>query len=192
MLEFFRELRIPRSEWDDPALDVGNTPKRMARMLRDELLASYKPGALADLEKRFTLFPSDGQDAMVVEGPLSFSSMCGHHMLPFIGEAFVGYIPGKYVIGASKIPRVVTFYSQMLQIQERLSRQVADFLFHKAEAKLVIVQMRAKHLCMGIRGVKQAHSKMVTTAIRPQPEDPSDEAWRGVLHEFYSQVALLK
>lgn len=192
MLEFFRELGIPEEEWADPGLDIANTPRRMAKMLRDEILVSYKPGSLEELKRRFTCFESDGNDGMVFEGPINFHSTCAHHLLPFSGHAYVAYIPDKKLVGASKLPRVVEHYARMLQIQERLGRQVAEFISNEAGARLVIVLMSAVHLCMRCRGVKQQNTKMVTTAIRPQPDGTTGSEWRGVLDEFYHQLQFSK
>jgi len=192
LLEFFKDLGIPQSEWDDPALDIANTPRRITKMLRNELLVSYQPGALADLKSRFTKFPSDGRDAMVLEGPIDFHSTCAHHLLPFSGEAYVGYIPGASLVGASKLPRVVEHYARMLQIQERLARQTASFIHGEAGARLVIVLMSASHLCMRCRGVRQQRTRMVTTAIEPNPGTWTSEEeirYRGVLNEFYAQLS---
>lgn len=188
--QLFVELGVPQGEWEDSGLDISNTPKRIARMLRDELLTSYRPGARDELLRRFTCFNSDGEDAMVVEGPISFYSMCAHHMLSFSGEAYVGYIPDRLIIGASKIPRVIDFFARMLQIQERLARQTADFILEHAQPRWVGVLLVADHLCMQVRGVKQANSRMVTTAIRPQPTITQED--RGVIDEFYRQVEMLR
>ena len=160
-------------------------------MLLEELLASYAPGALDALKARFTCFPSDGEDSMVFEGPIDFHSTCAHHLLPFSGQAYIAYIPGSKLVGASKLPRVVEHFARMLQIQERLARQTAEFIHEEADAKVVIVLMSAAHLCMRCRGVKQQNTKMVTTAVRPQPSGEENAAWRGVLNEFYSQLALV-
>jgi GTP cyclohydrolase I len=191
MRSFFSELRIPKGEWADPSLDIENTPRRIAKMLKDEMLSSYHPGAYADLCRRFTCFPSDGNDAMVLMAGIDFTSMCSHHMLPFSGVAHVAYIPGNVVVGASKIPRVVTHYSHMLQIQERMSRQIADFIYRKAQARVVVVLLSASHNCIRCRGIKQQNVQMVTTAIRPAPGGPNDPLLRGILDEFYSQIQLL-
>jgi GTP cyclohydrolase I len=192
MLEFFRELGIPDSEWEDKGLDIKKTPHRMAKMLRDEILVSYKPGSLEELRRRFTCFDSDGEDGMVFEGPIDFHSTCAHHLLPFSGQAYVAYIPDRKLVGASKLPRVVEHFARMLQIQERLGRQVAEFIHEEAEARLVIVLMSAIHLCMRCRGVKQQNTKMITTAVRPQPTGEADAEWRGVLQEFYYQLQFSK
>lgn len=186
----FESLRIPQSEIDDTGLDVRNTPARVARMYRDELLSSYKPGAYEELCNRFTCFDSDGKDSLIVLGPCDFHSLCGHHMLPFTGEAWVGYIPGQKIVGASKVPRVVEFYSRMLQIQERMGRQIADFIYEQAKAKCVLVHIKAQHLCIACRGVRAQNVRMLTTAVAPVPTGP--DAHRAVIDEFYSQIAIAK
>ena len=135
-------------------------------MLQDELLASYQPGALDDLRKRFTTFPTGGAGEMVTEGPIPFFSLCAHHMLPFIGEAFVGYLPGDRLVGLSKIPRVVRFFSQKLQMQERLTMEIADFLDDELKPLGVIVVMRARHFCMEARGVRTPGVLTRTSALR--------------------------
>lgn len=187
---FLRELGVPPAEWDDPGLDLGNTPKRIAKALRDELLSSYKPAAEQELIARFTTFSSDGRDALVTSGPFSYYSLCAHHILPFYGECYVGYLPGERLVGASKIPRVIDHYSRMLQIQERLARQVAAFIHDQAGAQWVGVIMRGSHMCMQCRGVKQAGASMLTTSVCPKPEGPDDQ--RALIDEFYRQVAMLR
>jgi GTP cyclohydrolase I len=186
----FRELGVPQQEWEDRGLDIHNTPARVAKMLREELLASYKPGAYEDLCRRFTCFASDGMDSLVVEGPIDFHSMCAHHMLTFSGEAYVGYLPGPLLVGASKLVRAVDYYARMLQIQERMGRQIADFVMTQAQAKASIVLLKANHLCMRCRGVKQSRTSMLTTAIRPEPAQFGLDS--GLIQEFYQAVELLR
>jgi GTP cyclohydrolase I len=178
----FRELGVPEQEWEDRGLDIRNTPGRVARMYRDELLSSYRPGAHEDLIRKFTCFDEKGDDAMVVEGPISFHSLCAHHCLPFSGEAYVGYIPDQKIVGASKLARVVTHYSHMLQIQERMGRQVAEFILEHAQPKAVLVTITAAHYCMRCRGVKQENTRLVTTTIRPLPVATER---RDIVEEFY-------
>lgn len=192
LTEFFHELHIPEQEWGHSELDIAKTPHRVSKMLRDEMLASYKPGAHQALLDKFTCFPSDGKDALVLIGPTDFSSLCSHHMLPFIGSAYVGYVPGPKVVGASKIPRVVDYFARMLQIQERMTRQIADFIHEQAEAKAVICLIDSAHTCMRCRGVKQMNSRMVTTAIRPNPEGDFGGSVRGLVDEFYQQLAIIR
>ena len=185
---FFQELGVPEKEWLDRGLDINNTPKRVARMYRDELLSSYQPGAEARLINRFTCFDVAGDDSMVTEGPITFTSLCAHHMLPFEGEAWVGYIPGDVLIGASKFARVVEHYSRMLQIQERMTQQIARFLAAQAGCTAVLVLLRAKHLCMTCRGVRQGSARMATTAVLPK-SIVADR--RDIITEFYEQIRIL-
>ncbi len=190
MAAFFKSLNIPQAEWEDPTLDVSATPIRVARMYQDELLASYKPGAYDDLVSRFTTFPNERADApLVTQGPFTFTSVCSHHMVAFSGEAYIGYLPGDFIIGASKPARVLEHFSRKLQIQERLGEQIADFLYEKAKARWVGVTLVALHGCMHARGVRQLSSRMVTTSLRPI-DGPSD--FRHVTEEFYTQCSFLK
>jgi len=106
----------------------------------------------------------ESSDEMVVLRGISFHSTCEHHLLPFYGEASVGYLPGK-VVGISKLARLVDSYARRLQIQERLTRQVADAIEQHLEARGVGVIVRAHHLCMGCRGVRQQGTEMVTSSM---------------------------
>ncbi len=184
---FFKSLNVPMEDLEHRGLDMQATPARVAKMYRDDLLSAYKPGAYDDLDSRFTVFDTLEDDSMITMGPIEFSSLCSHHFLPFVGVAYVGYIPGEKLIGASKIPRVVEFYSRMAQIQERMATQVADFVLEHAGAVAVLVLIRAKHLCMSCRGVRK-YSEMVTTAVRPKQALFEN---REAITEFYSQISLL-
>ena len=135
-------------------------------MLATELLGSYRPGALDELKERFTTFPAAGSSEMVTLGPIPFVSNCAHHVLPFLGEAFVGYIPGARLVGLSKIPRAVDFFSRKLQMQERLTTEIADFLEEELRPKGVIVLLKARHLCMEARGVRTPGVMTRTSALR--------------------------
>jgi GTP cyclohydrolase I len=187
-LSFFKGLNIPQQEFADGALDLKSTPKRIVKMYREELLAGYIDGAEQALIDSFTCFPSDGNDAMVFIGPIDYTSLCAHHLLPFTGAAYVAYIPEEKVVGASKIPRVVTHYSRMLQIQERLTRQVVDFVMEHASPRLVVALFEGAHQCMRCRGVKQANTQMITTAIRPDHGRTLPKA----IDEFYQQLQFAK
>src|SRR5512141_1741731 len=107
----------------------------------------------------------ESSDELIVLRGIEFHSTCEHHMLPFYGTASVGYLPGK-VVGISKLARLVNCFARRLQIQERLTRQVADAIETHLEARGVAVVIRAHHLCMGCRGVKQPDSALVTSAMR--------------------------
>jgi GTP cyclohydrolase I len=104
-------------------------------------------------------------DEMVVVREIEFASLCEHHLLPFIGHAHVAYIPRERIIGLSKIPRVVDMFARRLQIQEHLTRQIADFLMEVLQPQGVAVVIDALHLCASIRGVKKSQARMVTSAM---------------------------
>jgi GTP cyclohydrolase I len=116
---------------------------------------------------RATTFPNDdGYDQLIVARAIPFHSLCMHHLLPFHGVAHVGYLPGERIIGLSKLGRVVEFFGRDLQIQERLTTQIADWLQCELEPKGVGVVLEAEHLCMSLRGVQKLGAKTVTSALR--------------------------
>ncbi len=147
---------------EDPSREgLIRTPERVRRMY-DELTAGYRvdPDALMNGAS----FSVD-YDEMVVVRDIEFFSLCEHHLLPFVGKAHVGYLPRGRVIGLSKIPRVVDMYAQRLQIQERLTVQVADFLMERLEPKGVACVIEATHMCTMMRGVKKQEATMVTSSM---------------------------
>ena len=143
-------------------VDLGNegvrdTPRRMARSYA-ELLT---PTAFTA-----TTFPNDaGYDGLVVATGIPFHSLCEHHLLPFVGVAHVGYLPGECIIGLSKLARVVELFARDLQVQERLTSQVAGWLDEHLMPKGVGVVLEAEHLCMSLRGVQAAGARTVTSAL---------------------------
>lgn len=140
---------------------LEQTPARVARMY-DELLAGYRVDPQAMINE--ALFDVD-YDEMVIVKDIEFYSLCEHHMLPFLGRAHVAYLPSGRVIGLSKIPRVVDLFARRLQVQERLTRQVAECLQDLLDAQGVGVVMEARHFCMMMRGVEKQHSGTVTSAM---------------------------
>ncbi|UCG23957.1 MAG: GTP cyclohydrolase I FolE [Chloroflexota bacterium] len=146
--------------------DVGReglerTPHRVAKMY-DEILAGYDMdpvkivnGALFDVE----------YDEMIVVKDIEYFSMCEHHMLPFYGRAHVAYIPSEKIIGLSKIPRIVEMYARRLQVQERLTSQIADLIDEVLQPLGVAVVVEGAHMCSMMRGVKKEHPRMVTSAM---------------------------
>jgi GTP cyclohydrolase I len=137
------------------------TPDRVARMY-EELLAGYWVDPVAMInEACFNVT----YDEMVVVRDIEFYSLCEHHMLPFLGRAHVAYLPKGRVIGLSKIPRVVDMYARRLQVQERLTRQIADFIQGLLEPHGVAVVVEALHLCSMMRGVKKHGARMTTSAM---------------------------
>ena len=153
---------ILESVGEDPGRDgLRDTPARVSRMY-DELLAGYKldPAALIN----DALFEVE-YDEMVVVRDIEFYSLCEHHVIPFLGHAHVAYVPRGKIIGLSKIPRVVDAFARRLQVQERLTRQVADFLTEALQPQGVGVVLEAIHLCSMMRGVKKSDARMVTSAM---------------------------
>jgi GTP cyclohydrolase IA len=147
---------------EDPSREgLAGTPERVRRMY-DELTAGYHvdPDALLN----GACFNVD-YDEMVVVRDIEFFSLCEHHLLPFIGRAHVGYLPRGRVVGLSKIPRIVDMYAKRLQLQERLTVQVADYLMERLEPKGVACVVEATHLCTMMRGVKKQEATMVTSSM---------------------------
>jgi len=146
---------------EDPDREgLRNTPDRVARMYT-ELLSGYN----ADPAKIINgaLF-NINYDEMVLVRDIEFYSLCEHHMLPFIGRAHVAYLPAGKVIGLSKIPRIVDMYARRLQIQERMTRQIADLLQTTLQPQGVAVVIEGMHLCSMMRGVKKHDARMTTSA----------------------------
>jgi GTP cyclohydrolase I len=141
---------------------LERTPERVARMY-DELLAGYRVDPFQLINE--ALFNVEYDD-MVIVRDIEFYSMCEHHLLPFLGKAHVAYIPEGQVIGLSKIPRVVDLFARRLQVQERMTRQIADFLEAAVHPQGIGVVVEGLHLCSKIRGVKKSESRMVTSAMK--------------------------
>lgn len=158
--EAVRNLLIAFGE-DVDREGLENTPNRVARMY-DEVLAGYRVDPFAMINE--AIFDVD-YDEMVIVRDIDFYSMCEHHMLPFIGRAHVAYIPNGKVIGLSKIPRIVDLFARRLQVQERMTRQIADFLETAIHPLGVAVVVEGLHLCSKIRGVKKANARMVTSTM---------------------------
>jgi GTP cyclohydrolase I len=143
---------------DVEAEGLEETPRRVAEAYAELLTPQpFRP----------TTFPNDeGYDELIVARAIPFHSLCMHHMLPFHGVAHVGYLPGERIIGLSKLGRVVEFFSRDLQIQERLTTQVADWLERELEPKGVGVVLEAEHMCMSLRGVQKLGAQTLTSALR--------------------------
>ena len=147
---------------EDPQRDgLRHTPARVARMYA-ELLSGYHTDAAALING--ALFDVD-YDEMVVVKSIEYYSLCEHHLLPFYGHAHVAYIPRNKVLGLSKIPRVVDMFARRLQVQERMTRQIADFLENVLHPQGVAVVVEGAHLCAMMRGVKKANARMVTSSL---------------------------
>ena len=142
----------------DPASPhLADTPRRVARSYA-ELLT----GRQFDL----TTFPNDeGYDELVIARDIPLQSLCEHHLLPFSGVAHIGYLPGERILGLSKLARVLEVFARDLQVQERLTQQVADWLQEHLAPRGVGVVVEAEHLCMSLRGVRATGARTVTSAL---------------------------
>jgi GTP cyclohydrolase I len=142
---------------DVDAAALEETPRRVADAYAE--LLTPQPF-------RATTFPNDdGYDQLIVARAIPFHSLCMHHLLPFHGVAHIGYLPGERIIGLSKLGRVVEFFSRDLQIQERLTTQIAAWLQRELEPRGVGVVLEAEHLCMSLRGVQKLGAKTVSSAL---------------------------
>lgn len=147
---------------EDPHREgLKNSPLRVARMYA-ELLAGYKTNPVALVNG--AIFEVS-YDEMVIVRDIEFYSMCEHHLLPFMGRVHVAYIPNGKVIGLSKIPRIVDMFAKRLQVQERMTRQIADFIRDVLKPQGVAVVVEALHLCTMMRGVRKHDARMTTSAM---------------------------
>jgi len=159
--DLYRELLVRIGE--DPTRDgLIDTPTRMEKALKF-LTRGYTMDVNTVLHE--ALFDVD-YDEMVIVKDIEFFSMCEHHLLPFFGKAHVAYVPNGKVIGLSKIPRLVDVFARRLQVQERLTTEIADAIDEAIHPQGVAVIMEAQHLCMMMRGVEKQHSATVTSAMR--------------------------
>ena len=161
---FLRALRV-----DLETESLRDTPARMARAYAE--MFGPRPFDL-------TTFPNDeGYDEMVVARSIPVQSVCEHHLLPFVGVAHVGYLPGGRILGLSKLARVVELFARRPQTQERLTQQVADWLEANLSPRGVGVVVEAEHLCMTVRGVRAAGASTVTSALHGRLRtDPASRA----------------
>jgi GTP cyclohydrolase I len=149
---------------------LERTPDRVEKALR-YLTSGYEQDAKEILND--AMFVED-YDEMVIVKDIDFSSLCEHHLLPFLGKCHVAYMPGRKIVGLSKIPRLVEMFSRRLQVQERLTTQIASTINEVLQPRGVAVVMEAVHLCMLMRGVEKQNSKAITSAMlgsfRDRPE----------------------
>ena len=158
--ELVREMIVRLGE-DPDREGLARTPERVEKAMQF-LVKGYKEDPEALLRKAlFTV----SYDEMVIVKDIEMFSLCEHHLLPFFGKVHVAYIPNGKVIGLSKIPRLIEAFSRRLQIQERLTTQIAEAIQHAIEPQGVGVVIEARHLCMMMRGVEKQHSSAVTSAM---------------------------
>lgn len=155
-------LQILDAVGEDPSREgLIDTPIRVAKAY-EELLSGYKIDPMALLNN--ALFEVEYHE-MVVVTDIDFFSLCEHHLLPIIGKAHVAYIPDKKVVGLSKIPRIVEAYARRLQVQERMTQQIAQLIDELVQPQGVAVVVDASHMCVAMRGAKKANSRMRTSAV---------------------------
>ncbi len=150
---------------DLDAPDLAGTPRRVAASLAE---------LVTPVQFTATSFPNEGRyDELVLVRDIPFQSLCMHHLLPFIGHAHVAYLPGERIVGLSKLARVVDTFARDLQLQERMTVQIADWLDRELQPRGVGVVLSAEHTCMTIRGVRKPGARTVTSALRGTlREDP--------------------
>jgi len=167
-----RDLLIAVGE-DPDREGLVNTPDRVARMFAETL-----SGSQLRADDVLTTTFDIGHDELVLVKDIELYSTCEHHMVPFHGVAHVGYIPGAdgRITGLSKLARVVDVFARRLQVQERLTTQVADALVRLLDPRGVIVVIEAEHLCMSMRGVRKAGSRTMTSAVRGALRNPATRA----------------
>jgi GTP cyclohydrolase IA len=141
---------------------LRDTPQRFANTLR--FLAGGYEAEPRDVVGN-GVFDAEGEGVVLVRD-IEFHSLCEHHLLPFFGRVHVAYLPGERIIGLSKIPRIVDLYARRLQVQERITEQVAEALMQLLQPRGVLVLAEARHLCMAMRGVEKQHSATATRALR--------------------------
>ena len=141
---------------------LARTPERYAKAMRF-LTGGYEVEPQDVVGSG--IFGAEG-DGVVLVRDVEFHSLCEHHILPFFGRVHVAYLPGEKIIGLSKIPRIVDLYARRLQVQERITEQVADALVKLLEPRGVIVVAEARHMCMAMRGVEKQHAQTATRALR--------------------------
>jgi len=141
--------------------DLDATPDRVARAWAEDLVGGYR----GDPVRELTWTPAPEESGLVLVRDVRFASVCVHHLLPFTGTAQIAYLPGKRLAGLSKLGRVVEMFARDLQVQERLTQQVADWLEEHLAPRGVGVVLEAEHLCMSLRGVQKPGSRTVTSAL---------------------------
>ena len=174
--EVIKEIGI-----DEKTEVYKNTPARIARAYK-EIFAGMDDGN----EPKITLFDNPGYSDILSVKDIPFYSMCEHHLLPFFGTVSIAYIPGNKIVGLSKLPRITKFFSAKPQVQERLTKEIADFIAERVKAKGVLVIIKARHMCMEMRGVKSVKAETRSSAIRgvfKESDETRYEALKLLLEE---------
>jgi len=177
-------LQILLSVGENPAREgLERTPHRVAKMY-EELLSGYQQNA-EEIVNGAMFDVAYGEGEMVVVANIEYSSLCEHHMLPFVGKVHVAYLPRHKVVGLSKIPRLVDMFARRLQVQERMTNEIADAVEEQLDPLGVMVVVSGQHSCAALRGVKKHGINMVTTAMRGEFRTNRD-----LREEFYRLAGL--
>lgn len=170
-----------RASYSQILLEIGEDPQRIGLLRTPHRAAKameyLTSGYTMDIEKVLNgaIF-EERYDEMVVVKDIEFYSMCEHHILPFFGKCHVAYIPNGRIVGLSKIPRIVDVFARRLQVQERMTREIADTIMHYLQPLGVAVVCEGQHMCMAMRGVEKQHSSTVTSAMTGVFKEPKTRA----------------
>jgi GTP cyclohydrolase I len=148
-------------EVDRDSETYRDTPTRVATMALELLSGMDKEN-----EPKLTLFKNTGYRDILILKKIPFYSICAHHLLPMFGDVSIAYIPGTRIVGLSKLPRIVKYFASRLQVQEDFTRELADFLHRKLKAMGVLVVVKARHLCLEMRGARTGNVETVSSAVR--------------------------
>lgn len=159
--KFYDILKIMKFDVDTDQ-QIIDTPKRIAKSWVNDLFKGCYTK-----QPNLTVFDNDNDiDSMVFVGPVDIKSTCSHHFIPFSGSAYIAYIPNKKICGISKLARIADWFMRRPQIQEELTKQIADFIEENLSPKGVAVFIKAQHMCMTMRGIEQSNSWMKTSDLR--------------------------
>jgi len=191
-VEHFRKCMVALGLNPDLDEALRETPERVVSFLI-EATSNYRslprvtklPVYDRNTELKITTFPAHGMSQLVFEGTIQFSSICAHHFLPYFGEAYIGYIPGESVLGLSKFPRIVDFFSKAPTTQEFLTDSVLQYTVSVLKPKFMVVLMRAQHSCVSCRGPRKSAAITITTSVYSPSFDPESSK-----REFLDYVKL--
>jgi len=153
-------IEASRSSATEPRADLAGVPTRVARAWRDELLSGYRQ----DPAKILDPLPAGPERDLVAAKDIEFTSVCRHHLLPFLGKVHIAYVPDRKIAGVSSLGRLVDCLSRRLQLQETLTRQIAEAVQEHLRPEGALCLIEASHTCMTVRGARKVHSRVVTSA----------------------------
>lgn len=159
------------------------TPNRVAKMWVDELFVNRNDEYIEDLDSKMKLFPNEYNNEVVIMRDIEFNSMCEHHWLPFSGKITVAYVPKENVIGLSKIPRVVKYFSKKPTLQEKLGKDIAQYLFEILKPEMLVVYVKSTHSCVKCRGAESDCETVTSFSIQGTPTSEEDAKYYLFLRE---------